>query len=364
MGAPAPRARGAPGGCFFLPGPLGSPAPTVAGAAPQRRRARVEAREERHGDEDRDSEVDAGILTAALEAGAVWTDEGVVGAKEADVEQAAKAEAEVEARAEAEAKAAAEAEARAKADTYAKAAAEAEEVAEAGVKAKAEAEAKVGAIAEQAAAAEAAPSKAARGPPVRLRAEGPNGRQRLERAQALAKDDDRVRELLRDPGLEGLTKTVLDGLKTAAQQEAAIGAELFYGGLTQLFGPPGLGPAWRHFVVDPMNDDEFPERDGFKETRTDKCCEAKCLGAFAEKAQAKNAELQGAGAGTDMLEVEEIAGGLCAGPLPEKYNSFLRAASGCPFLKSKFADLCKRNTSTTITHCINSCVIQVSKLTK
>ena len=82
----------------------------------------------------------------------------------------------------------------------------------------------------------------------------------FEHVHGLAKDVARVRGLLRDAGLGGLAETVLDGLEVLARQEAATGAELndklimqeasftmaygdlelFYGGLTQLLGPPRM----------------------------------------------------------------------------------------------------------------------------
>ena len=82
----------------------------------------------------------------------------------------------------------------------------------------------------------------------------------FEYMQKLAGDDEEVERLLRNAGLQGLTRQVRDGLKRLAQQEAATGTELndklivkessfemcfgdielFYGGLTGLLGPPRM----------------------------------------------------------------------------------------------------------------------------
>ena len=63
-----------------------------------------------------------------------------------------------------------------------------------------------------------------------------------------------------------------------------------------------------------------------------------------------------------MVE-ELVSARLYTGPLYEKYNAVLRAASGNDYLVKKEAALCMGNKYATTIHSINSAVLKLSKLT-
>eukprot|EP00445_Apocalathium_hangoei_P071318 CAMPEP_0204133150 /NCGR_PEP_ID=MMETSP0361-20130328/14930_1 /ASSEMBLY_ACC=CAM_ASM_000343 /TAXON_ID=268821 /ORGANISM="Scrippsiella Hangoei, Strain SHTV-5" /LENGTH=1005 /DNA_ID=CAMNT_0051086157 /DNA_START=36 /DNA_END=3053 /DNA_ORIENTATION=- len=101
----------------------------------------------------------------------------------------------------------------------------------------------------------------------------------------------------------------------------------------------------------------------FVELEPDKCRRARALKFVVEEAKHYNDELR-FHKHDPVLEVEVLAARLYTGPMYEKYNSQLRAASGNEVLRQKNDELLMGNSYVTTVHGISSCVLKLSKLMK
>eukprot|EP00445_Apocalathium_hangoei_P005925 CAMPEP_0203852806 /NCGR_PEP_ID=MMETSP0359-20131031/8149_1 /ASSEMBLY_ACC=CAM_ASM_000338 /TAXON_ID=268821 /ORGANISM="Scrippsiella Hangoei, Strain SHTV-5" /LENGTH=1009 /DNA_ID=CAMNT_0050769033 /DNA_START=39 /DNA_END=3068 /DNA_ORIENTATION=- len=94
-----------------------------------------------------------------------------------------------------------------------------------------------------------------------------------------------------------------------------------------------------------------------------KCRQAKALKVVVEEAEVYNDKLKKKEF-DPVLPVEVLAARLYTGPMYEKYNSQLRAASGDKVLRQKNDELLMGNSYVTTVHGISSCVLKLSKLMK
>lgn len=114
------------------------------------------------------------------------------------------------------------------------------------------------------------------------------------------------------------------------------------------------------FVYCPVEGKAYPDRFPVGDERRRKPRNEAMLTALL---QAKNSQLTSAGQ-EPLIEAELVAGILYTGPMYEKYNLVLRAKSGSGAMVAKWRDVCNKNKYPTTIHCINSCIVKLSKLTK
>jgi len=114
------------------------------------------------------------------------------------------------------------------------------------------------------------------------------------------------------------------------------------------------------FVYDPEDGKDYPDRFPEGDPRCRKPRSRKHLESLLQEI---NGELLAEGH-VPLEFAELVAGILYTGPMYQKYNSVLRASSGDKYMVDQNVAICKTNAYPTTIHCINSCIIKLSKLTK